>query len=98
MKINLKFDFKKIIPIILNRFSLVLWLILLLVALAESYVISASVAKINRANEQGEIDSAQLVRINFSAYDTIEKRLNHNQEFVPQEPTSSDPFGLPPSK
>lgn len=98
MKINLKFDYKTILPFVLKRFSLVLWVFLGLILVAEGLTIKSSLDKINAANAEPLLNNAQLLRVNFGNYDAIEKRLSHNQAFIPQEPTITDPFGLPVKK
>ncbi|QQS23074.1 hypothetical protein IPM19_00695 [bacterium] len=90
----MKLDLKAILPFILKRFSLVLWVFLGLVIIAEAFVIKSSIAKMNKAQEQSQFANSQLVRVNFDSYEAIEKRLSENASFVPSTPTSGDPFGV----
>lgn len=91
MKMNL--DLKSFVPLLLKRFSLVLWILLGLVILAEGWVLKSSTDKILTANDQSQFAGAQLVRVNFTAYEQIEQRLNSNNQFLPPEPETADPFG-----
>ncbi len=92
--INLKFDLKDFPKIILKRLPLVLWAFLGLAILAEAWVIKGSVDKILTATDQSQFANTQLVRVNFAAYEKIEKRLTDNLKFLPPEPDTADPFGL----
>ncbi len=92
--IKFSFDFKNISQAIIKRFSLVLWLVLGLVILAEAWVIKGSVDKIFAANDDSAFPNAQLVRVNFTLYDEIEKRMIENQTYLPPEPSTRDPFGI----
>lgn len=92
--INLKLDLKSLTGILLKKLPVVLWLLLGLVILAEGWVIKGSVDKILVATDQSQFAGAQLVRVNFSEYEKIEKRLNDNLQFLPPEPSTGDPFGL----
>lgn len=94
MKLNIKLDYKQIIPFILKRFSLVLWVFLGLVILAEAFVLKSQVAKISKAREQSQFSNSQLVRVNFKTYEAIEKRLSESAAFIPSTPTTGDPFGV----
>lgn len=94
--VNISFDLKSLSQNLLKRFSLVLWVILGLVILAEAWVIKGSIDKVLTATDQSQFASAQLVRVNFDAYERIEKQLNFNQQFLPPEPETIDPFGLRP--
>lgn len=91
----MKLDLKAILPFILKRFSLVLWVFLGLVIIAEAFVIKSSIAKINKAQDQSQFSNSQLVRVNFNFYEAIEKRLSENAVFMPSQPTSGDPFAVP---
>lgn len=95
--INLKFDFKNIGRVLIKRFSIVLWVVLGFVLLAESWVIKSSVDKILTASDDSQFSNAQLVRVNFDLYDSIEKRLIENQTYLPPEPSTRDPFGIRPN-
>lgn len=92
--VNLKFDFKNIGQAIIKRFSIVLWVVLGFVILAESWVIKSSVDKILTASDDSQFSNTQLVRVNFDLYDSIEKRLIENQTYLPPEPSTRDPFGI----
>jgi hypothetical protein len=94
--IKLKFDLKQILPLVFRRFSLILWIALGLIVVAEGFVIKRSLDKIMIANDSSLYANVQLVRVNFNIYDKIEKRLNDNINFVPPQPIATDPFGLPP--
>lgn len=94
--INLKFDYKGIAGLVVKKLPLVLWLLLGLVILAEAWIIKGSVDQVLTALDQSQFAGAQLVRVNFESYDRIEKRLNENQQFLPPEPDTADPFGLRP--
>ncbi len=94
MKMNISLDFKTILSYVLKRFSLALWVLLAFVIIAEGFTIKSSINKIQKANEQTQFNGSQLIRVNFTTYDSIEKRLNSNSSFVPAEPTTIDPFGL----
>lgn len=94
MKINLKFNYKTFIPFILKRFSLVLWVFLGLVIIAEGFTIKSSVSKILQANDDHITNGVQLLRVNFGVYSDIDKRLTANSNFVPSEPPQNDPFGI----
>ncbi len=98
MKLSLKFDFKKSLSYILKRFSLVLWVFLGLVVIAEALTIKASVSQILQANAEQAINNAKLLRVNFETYNSIEKRLTTNSSFIPSESTGIDPFGVAPNK
>lgn len=94
--VNISFDLKSLTRNLLKRFSVVLWVILGLVILAEAWIIKGSVDKVMTASDNSQFAGAQLVRVNFEAYERIEKRLNLNQQFLPPEPQTADPFGLRP--
>lgn len=96
--LKLSFDLKSIGQSLLKKFSLVLWVMLGLVILAEAWVIKGSVDKVLTATDQSQFANTQLVRVNFDAYDRIEKRLMDNENFLPPEPETADPFGLRPSE
>ncbi len=98
MKLELKFDYKKTLSYVLKRFSLVLWVFLGLVLLAEALTIKASVNQILEANAEQAISNAKLLRVNFETYNAIEKRLTDNAAFVPSESSGIDPFGVPAKK
>ncbi len=95
MKLNFSLDFKQLMPLVMARFSVVLWIFLLSVILAEGLIIKSSVDKILTATNVSEYAGAQLTRVNFGVYDDIEKRLSENLKFVPSEVSNKDPFGLP---
>lgn len=90
----MKLNYKGIVPFVLQRFSLVLWVLLGLIIIAEAFVIKSSIAKIKKAQEQSQFANSQLVRVNFKSYEAIEKRLSENKAFVPSQPTGGDPFGV----
>ncbi len=98
MKIDLKFSLKSILPFILKRFSVVLWVFLGIIILAEAFTIKSSVDMITQANSEPLLNTAQLLRVNFESYEKIDKRLSHNLSFTPSEPKAGDPFGLPAKK
>ncbi len=92
MKIN--FD-KKNILYILNRYTVwFLWAFLLLIILSEGFVLKNSVGKYLASNGDVAVSSAQLVRVNFEAYQKIENRLKANESFVPAGSEGSGAFGL----
>lgn len=91
---QLKLDYKSFLAKLMAKFSLVLWLFLALVILAEAWVIKASVDKVLTANDLTQFSSAQLTRVNFNTYESIDKRLTENSAFLPEEPNTADPFGL----
>ncbi|HAG27484.1 TPA: hypothetical protein DCG61_01730 [Patescibacteria group bacterium] len=95
--LSLSFDIKGILPALFKKFSLVLWIALALLIVAEGLIIKRSFDKIMTANDSSLYANVQLVRVNFNTYDQIEKRLNENTNFLPSTPVSPDPFGLPPS-
>lgn len=94
MKINFKLDYKTILPLILKRFSLVLWIFLGLIILAEAFTIKSSVNKILEANAEQVTNLSQLLRVNFATYSAIDKRLTTNSAFAPADSSGVDPFGI----
>lgn len=94
MNLNIKLDYKSILSKLLAKFSIVLWVFLGLVIFAEALVIQDSVAKILQANNLSQFSGAQLTRVNFTLYEQLEKRLTENSAFLPDEPSTEDPFGL----
>ncbi|HMQ01652.1 MAG TPA: hypothetical protein PKD79_01115 [Candidatus Doudnabacteria bacterium] len=95
--LNINFDLKTIINLIFKRFSLVLWIAIGLVLIAEGFILKNSLDKIITANDASLFANVQLVRVNFFTYDNIEKKLNYNTSFLPEEPVTTNPFGLPPA-
>ncbi len=87
-------DLRKLTELLATKFALVLWLVLALVLLGEAWVIKGSLDKILKANDNSQVGNAQVIRVNFSLYDVIEKRLIDNQTYLPPEPTTRDPFGV----
>jgi hypothetical protein len=94
LNLKLSLDLKSFVPLLLKRFSLVLWILLGLIMVAEAWVLKSSVDKVLTATDQSQFAGAQLVRVNFTAYEKIEERLNNNNQFLPPEPETQDPFGL----
>ncbi len=93
---NISFYLKGIARNLVKRFSLVLWVALGLIILAEAWVIKGSLDKVLTAADETPLGNTQLVRVNFESYERIEKKLNFNQQYLPPEPETADPFGLPP--
>ena len=98
MNINLKFDYKKILQLLLKKFSIVLWVFLGLVIIAEGFVIKDSLDKILVASDQSQFAGAQLIRVNFNAYDSIEKQLDENSKYLPGFDNTNNPFGIKPGR
>lgn len=98
MKIDLKFSLKSFLPFVLKRFSLVLWVFLGIIILAEAFTIKSSLDMISQANSEPLLSTSQLLRVNFESYEKIDQRLSHNLSFTPSEPKTGDPFGLIPKK
>ncbi len=94
--VSLKFNFKDLVPLLLSKFSLILWIFLAIVILVEGWVIKSSVDKVLAANDLSQFAGAQLTRVSFDVYDQIEKRLTENSSFLPSQPTTADPFGRAP--
>ena len=97
MNINIKFDYKQILQLLLKKFSIVLWVFLALVIIAEGFVIKDSLDKILTATDQSLFAGAQLIRVNFPVYDSIEKQIDENSKYLPQFDNVNDPFGTKPA-
>lgn len=95
MKLNFSVNYKDVLAFLMKRINLVLWIFLGLVLLAEGFVIKDSISKVLLIADQSQIAGAQLVRVDFNLYDSIEKRLNENSQYLPSSLDSPDPFGLP---
>ncbi len=98
MNVNIKFDYKKIIQVLLKNFAIVLWVFLGLVIIAEGFVIKDSFSKILTVADQSQFVGSQLIRVNFTAYDQIEKKLEENSKFLPSFDNIPDPFGVKSSE
>jgi hypothetical protein len=96
--IDIKFDYKAILQFLLKRFSIVLWVFLGLVIIAEGFVIKDSLNKILTATDQSVFAGAQLIRVNFTVYDTIEKHIDGNSKFLPEFDSAPNPFGTKPEQ
>ena len=94
MNINVSFDYKKILQFLLQKFSIVLWVFLLVVIIAESFVIRSSVQQIMTASDNSQIASSQLIRVNFGLYDAVENNLKDNAKYLPQFEKTVNPFGV----
>lgn len=94
MKLNFKLDYKTFISKLLSKFSIVLWIFLGLIIIAEAWIIKDSVNKVLLANNLSQFAGAQLTRVNFGLYEQVEKRLTENSAYLPEAPTTEDPFGV----
>jgi tellurite resistance protein TehA-like permease len=94
MNINVKFDFKNILQLLLKKFSIVLWVFLGLILIAEAFIVNDSLSKVLTASDQSQFAGTQLIRVNFATYDAIENRLNENAKFLPINQNANDPFGV----
>lgn len=97
--INLSFDLKSITRSLQKRFSLVLWLVLALLVLAEAWIMKGAVMdKILQANDRTQFAGAQLVKLNLNVHEVIVERLTENSRFAPTDSNTRNPFGIrPPS-
>lgn len=97
MKKNyLSLNTKDIITFAKTHVAIVLWVFLLLMLLAEIFVLKNSVIKFLASNDESLFGGAQIVRVDFPAYQQIEERLVNNEQFMPAETKGSDPFGVKP--
>lgn len=96
MNIKVKFDYKSFLQLVLKKFSIVLWIFLALVIIAEGFVVKDSLNKIMTVSDQSLYAGAQLIRVNFPLYDSIEKQIEDNTKYLPQFDNINSPFGLKP--
>lgn len=92
-KIKLKFNAKAISKFIKQYISVILWVILIAIFIAEGFVLRNSVWQfLGDSGELTNVGTAQVVRVDFNLYDNIEEQLKENEAYIPQSTQSADPF------
>ena len=76
--------------------SVLLWVFLLIVILLEFTVVKGAVDMVRRVRNTAPNVQTQIVRVNISQYNAIEKLLEENLSFDPSVTTNDSPFGTPP--
>ena len=84
---KMSFDLKTFNPIqrILEKFHILLWAFLGIVFVAVAWVIFGEVAKITQSQTDLSSANNKIVRVNQEKYAELEKRLNDDASFSPQE-------------
>ena len=92
MKIS--FSLKNIAGKFKKNISMALWAVLIILFLLEAWVVKSSIQGALASRQDTAITQARLVRVNFSLYDSIIKRLNDAVTYKPQVLSSPNPFGV----
>src|SRR5438128_2694377 len=87
---------KKLISLFSRSISAAFWAALVVVVLLELWVVKGSFDIILSTKNTPAASPSRQVRINFSVYDQILKRLQSADSYQPQPVTTPNPFGSPP--
>lgn len=96
MKTNIKIsiNFKTIYSKAKQNVSIVLMVVLVILVLMEVWTVKDSLGVLSDANNIVLTAPAKLVRINFTVYDAIVKRVENATSYAPQPFISKSPFGI----
>lgn len=97
MKLSLDLKGLSILPLLKKNISLLLLLFLVIVGLMAGYVIFGEVRKVSQARTDNSAASiGQILRVNITAHEELQKRLRENTQFVPGDTPNADSFGIAP--
>lgn len=98
MKLSVHFSFKALPGLTKKYIQFVLWAFLLFVMLMEFFIVKAAIDMVLIARAPAPGAQAQIVRVDFDQYSSIEKRLEDDANFAPQPIKYTSPFGQAPTQ
>lgn len=91
---KLKFKILSIFGKAKANISILLTAVLLILVVFEALVVKRAISTVlNVMNAKPAVEASQLVRINFSAYDKIVKRIQDAPGYASEKTLYTDPFG-----
>lgn len=97
---KIKFQILSIIQKLRSNVSILLTIGLALLIIFEIFVIKRAVTTVlDIAHANPPVEASALVRVNFSNYDKIVKKIESAPQYIPNATVTSNPFGInSPSK
>lgn len=99
MKLSINLKSVPLIPLLKKNISLLLLLCLIIVALASAWVMFSEIRKVSQARvDNSAANIGKILRVNISQHAELEKRLEENSRFIPEDIANADAVGVPPTK
>ena len=96
---KLPFDLKKgasIITKLKSNYSMLLWLVLVLIATMTGWIIFQEIHKVVEVQPDTEGIMDKIIRVNVAKHQNIEKVLGENSSFQPYSVPGTEAFSTPP--
>jgi len=90
---TLSLDIKSLARKVRQNIGLTLWAALLVLILLEGLVVQRSISILLAAHQVQPNAKTQPVRVNFTLYETIERRFDQHSAFQATPVTAKNPFG-----
>lgn len=97
MKLKINFNFHNILDYFKKNLSIVMLAFLVLVLILVGFIIFDEIKKITQVTGAPE-NSGQILRVNLEKHRKLEKTLNDNSTFSPEEVDGAGAFGVAPPK
>ena len=99
MKLSINLKGVSIVPLLKKNISLLLLVFLVLVALLAGLIVFNEVRKVSQARtDNSAANIGRILRVNTGKHEELEKQLDENSRFIPQDVPNADAFGSPPVK
>lgn len=99
MKLSINLKSLPLISLLKKNISLLLLLCLIVVALAAGWVMFSEIRKVSQARvDNSAANIGKILRVNTAQHAELEKRLEENSRFIPEDVSNADAVGVPPTK
>ncbi|MEZ4180383.1 MAG: hypothetical protein R3B41_02635 [Candidatus Doudnabacteria bacterium] len=92
---KISFKLSDIVSIIKKHLAVTLWILLIGVLIAESFIVQGAVAQYFSGTQGDITGTTQITRVDFNLYDSIEENIIKNQTYLPEFGNGKNPFGIP---
>ncbi len=91
---NITFNFNQIFSKLKAHMSMLFWLLLLALLLAEALVVMKAYKMVLQSQAESNVQAKRQVRVNFDQYDKAVERVQQGSNYIPKDKLDSSPFGV----